>query len=424
MDTIPFHFLMIALDIVLCGFLIFWLIFNFRFVGIGGRDSGVDIYYEVPLSGSDRGDSELLSKGDSLADNFWFRKFIWRLFGVVLGGVICLFGIVFFAVIFRRNFGQCFVEGLTFHVGFYLLFSSVLLFILRSYIVGVILFLFGVIVVVLGVDMLYIEPNNLVYEYYRLESPKARSAFRVVFVADIQTDNIGEYERRTLRMIMDAKPDLIILGGDYLQYYAGTVGVSMLPERFRQLFKEIPLEAELGVYAVAGNVDYSSGEQFSELFKDTTVEPIFSSEMINNLGEEEGKGPIDIKFLSVVDSINGGLGETLLSKSGNFTIVVGHYPNYAIKDYQFSDRAPDLMLAGHTHGGQIYIPFFGALRVKYTHREAVITQEFLRGMKRFKNGGNLLITRGSGMERGWAPRVRFLCKPEISVIDVEPTKKK
>jgi predicted MPP superfamily phosphohydrolase len=80
------------------------------------------------------------------------------------------------------------------------------------------------------------------------------------------------------------------------------------------------------------------------------------------------------------------------------------------------------MLAGHTHGGQIYIPFFGALRTKYTNREALITQEFLRGMKHFKNGGNLLITRGSGMERGWAPRVRFLCKPEISVIDIVPKK--
>jgi predicted MPP superfamily phosphohydrolase len=313
------------------------------------------------------------------------------------------------------------VEGLTFHVGLYLLFSAVLLIIWGGRFVGVVLFFVGLGVFVLGIDMLYVEPVNLVYEYYEIESAKIKSPVRVVFVADIQTDKIDWYERRTLQMIMDAKPDLILLGGDYLQYYTGASGVSTLPERFRQLFLEIPLDAPLGVYAIAGNIDYSSTEQFGELFKDTTVEPVFFSEMIDGLGEEEGKGPIDIRFLSMSDSIEG-VKNAGLSKSGNFTIVVGHYPNYAIKDYQFAEQSPDLMLAGHTHGGQIYIPFFGALRIKYTHREAVISQEFLRGMKHFKNGGNLLITRGSGMERGWAPRVRFLCKPEISVIDIVPKK--
>jgi predicted MPP superfamily phosphohydrolase len=429
MDTIPFHFLMFAFDLILCGFLIFWVVFDFKLRRVDESGFLYDINNFPQVLYRDNSELRPIAERSSIAGGSnlsagrfgVLRRFCWNISGVVLCGILILMCIVFFAVIFRNNFGQCAVEGLTFHVGFYLLFSAVLLFIRKNRIVSAVLFLFGTCVISLGVNMLYIEPNNLVYEFYKIKSSKIKTPVKVVFVADIQTDNIGEYERKTLRMIMEVKPDLIILGGDYLQYYKGTVGISTLPERFRQLLLEIPLEAPLGVYAIAGNVDYSSIEQFSELFKDTTVEPIFFSEMIDGLGEEENKGPIDIRFLSMADSIDG-VREAALSESGNFTIVVGHYPNYAIKDYQFSERAPDLMLAGHTHGGQIYIPLWGALRVKYTNREAIITQEFLRGMKHFKNGSKLLITRGSGMERGWAPRIRFLCKPEISVIEIEPQK--
>ncbi|MDR2172490.1 MAG: metallophosphoesterase [Planctomycetaceae bacterium] len=421
MDTIPFHFLMIAFDLTLYCLLIFWVIFNLKF----RRDAIAEsLYYDDFYSrGAVSGSMNSAGEPVLLRDKLGLSKFSWFLCGVLFCGFLLLLGIVFFAVIFRSNFGQCVVEGLTFHLGFYLLFASVILFIRESYFLGVILFFCGFGVMFLGVDMLYIEPVNLVFEYYKIESPKLKSAVRIVFVADIQTDDIGWYERKTLRMIMEAKPDLILLGGDYLQYYEGTIGVSTLPERFRQLFLEIPLDAPLGAYAIPGNVDYSSPEEFKELFSETTVEPVFFSEMIDGLGVEEDKGPIDIRFLSVADSING-VKRAALSQSGNFTVVVGHYPNYAIKDYQFADQAPDLMLAGHTHGGQIYIPFWGPLRVKYTNRETIITQDFLRGMKNFKNGGKLIITRGSGMERGWAPRIRFLCKPEISVIDVIPSPKK
>jgi predicted MPP superfamily phosphohydrolase len=420
MDTIPFHFLMIALDMISCCFLIFWVVFNFRF---RRANEVADLYYEFPSqhSPSVNPAHNLSQKTESTDKFFWLRKLIWNLSGVMLCCVVLLFGIVFFSVIFRNNFGQCVVEGLMFHVGFFLIFSGVLLFVRSNYFFGVVLFLFGFSGGALGIDMLYIEPYDLVFEYYKIESPKIKSPIRIVFVADIQTDRIDWYERRTLLKIMEAKPDLILLGGDYLQYYEGTFGVGSLPERFRQLFLDIPLEAPLGVYAIAGNIDYASTEQFSELFKDTTVAPVFNSAAIDGLGAEEGKGPIDIRFLSVFDSIDG-VQQAVFSAADNFTVVAGHYPNYAIKDYQFSDKAPDLMLAGHTHGGQIYIPFWGALRVKYTGRETIISQEFLRGMKQFKNGGRLLITRGSGMERGWAPRVRLLCKPEISVIDIEPKK--
>ena len=353
---------------------------------------------------------------------YWPRRdsILWTVGGVVLLSGIGLFGIALFSVIFRMNRGQCAVEGMTYHGSLFLLLAGGFLFYRKRRFPAVLSALCGVFVFGIGFNMLVWEPYSLVVERYSFETPKLTKPLRIVFVADIQTDRIGEYERRTLRMIQEQKPDLILFGGDYLQYYEGTPGVAALPERFRQLFEEAELSAPLGVFAIPGNNDPSSSEEFSKLFAGTMVEPIFFSEIIEDLGSDIELGPIDISFLHVSHSIDG-VGERGLTETGNFQIMIGHYPNFAVRDYMHSERAPDLMLAGHTHGGQIYVPGFGPLRINFTGRDAVTPASMYHGMFAFENGSRLLVTRGTGMERGWAPRVRFLCKPEICVIDINPS---
>ncbi len=376
MDTIPFHFLMFALDIGLLYGLIYW-----PFQRSTGRAIG----------------------------------------GLVFLGGLGLLGIVLFAVLFRTNIGQCVAEGITYHGSVFLLVAAVFLIVRKRRVLAVLSALLGLFVFGLGFDMLVLEPYSLVVENYRIETTKLKKPLRVAFVADIQTDRIGNHERRTIQAIKDLKPaaDLILFGGDYLQYYEGTRGVETLPERFRQLLKDAKLEAPLGVFAICGNLDPAHPEPFGELFAGTGVEPIYFSEIIDNLGIEKGLGPIDLALLRDTDSIDG-VGANGLTDSGNFEIMVGHYPNYAVRDFQHAKRAPDLMLSGHTHGGQIYIPFVGPLRIKYWGRDKVTPASMYRGMFTFENGSHFLVTRGSGMERGWAPRVRFLCKPEVSVIDIVP----
>jgi predicted MPP superfamily phosphohydrolase len=69
-------------------------------------------------------------------------------------------------------------------------------------------------------------------------------------------------------------------------------------------------------------------------------------------------------------------------------------------------------LAGHTHGGQVVLPFIGPLRTatRLPRRYAGDLHDF--------TGTPLHVTRGVGMERDFAPQVRFLCPPEICVLDV------
>jgi predicted MPP superfamily phosphohydrolase len=71
-----------------------------------------------------------------------------------------------------------------------------------------------------------------------------------------------------------------------------------------------------------------------------------------------------------------------------------------------------LVLAGHTHGGQVVIPLFGP-----PVTASRLPRAYAGGLHDFR-GIPLHVSRGVGMERGFAPPVRFLCPPEICVLEL------
>jgi len=72
----------------------------------------------------------------------------------------------------------------------------------------------------------------------------------------------------------------------------------------------------------------------------------------------------------------------------------------------------DLQLSGHTHGGQIRVPFYGAIFTSSTYGKRF-------EMGRYDVEGTVLyVSRGLGMEGSVAPRARFLCPPEIVVVEI------
>ena len=87
----------------------------------------------------------------------------------------------------------------------------------------------------------------------------------------------------------------------------------------------------------------------------------------------------------------------------------------------------DLLLAGHVHGGQVRLPFWGpVLTLTSVPRSwAVGRTDFDGGATAggaWDGGRTLIVSRGIGMERGEAPRLRFLCRPELVVVDLVPPK--
>jgi hypothetical protein len=95
---------------------------------------------------------------------------------------------------------------------------------------------------------------------------------------------------------------------------------------------------------------------------------------------------------------------------GALTVMMYHTPDLAT---QVPIKA-DLLLVGHTHGGQVALPFYGALITLCGEGK-----RFERGM--YDLGGPMMnVNRGIGMEGGHLPRVRFLARPDVSLIEIVP----
>jgi predicted MPP superfamily phosphohydrolase len=230
-------------------------------------------------------------------------------------------------------------------------------------------------------------------------SPKIRRPVRIAVIADFQTDHIGAYERRVVGRVIDEKPDLVLYAGDYLQ--APSARMEELTGEFRNLVERISRETSSSAFAVGGNVD---GWLWTTLFDGLDVTAAAGTETFESNG-------LDITCLSLHDSANPRLRIGRVSNE-RFHIVLGHIPNFALGPVD-----ADLLLAGHTHGGQFRLPLFGPL---VTH--SAIPRGWAAGMTLLPDGGRLVVSRGVGLEREDAPRFRFCCRPEVVIIDLVPEK--
>ena len=437
MDTTPFHLILFALDIFVLGGLFLWL----RFRRPAGSERAVYQFERslyVPAAAPVRRPS-----------------FLWDMSGVALFGG---FGLFCFAVLCRAiqtgfaqrniypfNVGQCIAEGIAVHGTLFLAVVAVLLYRSRRRIIATCFGCSALVLAGIGFNMLYWEPYRLKVEFYEIRTSKVATPVRIVFISDIQTDRIGSHEIDTLKKIQQLNADLIILGGDYLQTFRGE-REERLPEEFRQMFIDHPLEARLGVFAIAGN-NSKPGTSDAELFRDTGIEFAHNTVIHPIPLEDEQDSYIFLVLLSLWHSegdVTERVIEPFYQRQGvnlkdidDFIVMVGHLPNYAVdgyvsprsgrtvSGYRNADWAPDLMLAGHTHGGQVVLPFYGPIfhwfqPELYHEHVRQIPRNMWSGFFPYPNGGHLLITRGTGLERGWAPRIRLFCPPEISVIDIVP----
>ena len=248
---------------------------------------------------------------------------------------------------------------------------------------------------IVAVDAFLIEPHWLEVSHGRIPSTKLKRAVRVAVIADFQTDSIGEYEESVLRRLIAERPDLILLAGDHLQQEGP--GLTPLREAFRKLIRELNVTAPLGIFAVRGNID---PQDWARVFDGLPIVAIEKTRSID-LGE------LRLTALGMQDSFNVNLS---VPPSDRFQLVLGHSPDFALGNVQ-----GDLLVAGHTHGGQVRIPGLGPLII-----ESRIPHSWAAGVTALTGGRTLVVSRGIGMERDTAPRLRFFCRPELVVIDLVP----
>lgn len=226
--------------------------------------------------------------------------------------------------------------------------------------------------------------------------PRGSRPVRIVHVSDIHSDQLPRLERRLPGIIAAQEPDLIVFTGDAINSPAG------LPV-FRRCMTEVARVAP--TFAVRGNWDvYLWGGL--DLFRGTGVRELDGTAV----KVEVGGTPVWVGGVAV--GSEGRIREALAPiPPADLSVFLAHYPDEV---EQVAGRGADLYCAGHTHGGQIALPFYGALAT------------LSRYGKRFEAGLHLVgrthlyVNRGIGMEGGSVPRVRFCSRPEVTVIEFRP----
>ncbi|MCA9250678.1 MAG: metallophosphoesterase [Phycisphaerales bacterium] len=254
----------------------------------------------------------------------------------------------------------------------------------------------------------YVEPFNLKVESCDVVAPRMasdKSHIKIAVLADMQFDEVTAHEHRAVDLAMQANPDLILIPGDVFQ------GVEKQYRVQESAIKSLlaKLEAPGGVYVVSGDCDRLS----------TLTKAIAGSQIQlidNQIKQVEVRGttiavagiPIEYRSSQAKDTL---YKASTIADRTDLTIVLAHRPGISLLPYMPDNI--DLIVAGHTHGGQIQIPGFGP-PVTASPVPKVVAAGGLSEL----NDHLLYVSRGVGCERGHAPRIRFCCPPEVSILTV------
>lgn len=239
----------------------------------------------------------------------------------------------------------------------------------------------------------FVEPfliEEKVIKVFNPDIPKPFNNVRVMFITDIHHDWFFSISRvkNLVRRINAQRPDLILLGGDYVE---GS------PNYIRPCFDALKkLQAPLGVFGVLGNHDHMEGALLTERWMKNAgiIELDNTAFWIKKAGARIRVGGVGYYSQDIEPTLNH-------VKTGDFVILASHNPDYA---EQIKSKKIDVVLGGHNHGGQI--TFFGLWApVIPSH----FGQKFRSGVIQLPNT-KVIVSNGIGT--GFPP-ARFFARPQI-----------
>ncbi|WP_420625013.1 metallophosphoesterase [Candidatus Poriferisodalis sp.] len=259
-----------------------------------------------------------------------------------------------------------------------------------------------------GVYATYVEPFWLRVDAVELAVEGVDEPIRIGVLADLQTTGVGDYERDAVERLLGLGPDVVVLPGDLYQFDA-----DLLDERapqFTQLIERIVDEVPL-VYLVSGNTDTVAGLRRITAGTGARV-------LDNEIDTFELKGvSVSIGGTTLFGDdaaarrMAGRLaGDGQAGVRAGLRILLGHKPD-AI---ELVGATPvDLVVAGHTHGGQVSLPIFGP-PLTLTN----VPRHVAAGGLHELDGTPIYVSTGVGRERGNAPQLRLGVRPSIGIIDL------
>lgn len=246
-----------------------------------------------------------------------------------------------------------------------------------------------------AVDGFFIEPYRVEVTHYDIRGPVA-APLKIAQLTDLHTHGLGRRERFVLKVLAEEKPDIIVITGDTLGNQRGDY------RWCREIFERLrALNPALGVWTVRGNWENDKPLRHERAF--------YRDVGVNFLVNSNAPARADV-WLAGLDDPYSGTARLDLALAGVppgvYTIALYHSPAY------FDQIAGhvNLCLAGHTHGGQVRLPFIKPFWLPKG------CGRFLEGWYE-ENGSRMYVSRGVGMS---VLPIRFLCRPEITFITIHP----
>lgn len=268
----------------------------------------------------------------------------------------------------------------------------------------------------LGFYATHVAPFRLTVDRAALAIPADRGGhdqIRIGVLADIQTARVGAHERAAVDRLLALEPDVILITGDF---YQGPESRRVAEEaELADLLAR--LHAPGGVFAVRGDVDFESGP-LGEL-AGTGIQLLDDEVVRVRAGDRNlliGGTKLDWRSGAAREVYD----ELAAADREAVVILMAHRPDVVL-DLP-ADARVDLAVAGHTHGGQVTLPFVGPLMTMSEVPRAVAAG----GLHEIE-GNAVYVSSGVGMERNQAPQLRFRAPPSIGLIEVgdgpEPPRK-
>jgi len=249
----------------------------------------------------------------------------------------------------------------------------------------------------------FIEPELLTVRYETINTDYLKND--EIKILQFSDTHISEYFdiddlNNAIDKINEENPDIVVFTGDLIDQFNNYENKENIHEIWEILGSiNAPIK-----YAVYGNHDYGGGAE--KVYKEIMEKSGFKL-LIN---EKEELPQYNINFIGMDDSIFGEYEPAVISGNMDkdmYNIVLSHEPDVADRLLEYSI---DLLLAGHSHGGQVNLPFANYL--------PSLGEKYVRGFYDFENFRQTKVYVNIGLGTSTIP-MRFMAAPELTVITLK-----
>ncbi|NFN04225.1 metallophosphoesterase [Clostridium botulinum] len=255
---------------------------------------------------------------------------------------------------------------------------------------------------------IYVEPNLLSVKNIEINNSSNIKNEDTIKIAQISDIHLGEYYaidklEKLVNKVNSQNADIIVFTGDLFDNVSKFEDTSKVAPILKKL------NANIGKYAIYGNHDYGGGAKniYKNVMEDSGFKILVNEQA--NVKLDSGK---TMSILGLDDALLGNpdVEKTARNiKGSNYNLLLLHEPDLSDK---FVSYNIDLILAGHSHGGQVKIPFLGEIVTP------PLAEKYKDGLYNLNTKRNTQLYVNSGIGNTKVP-FRFMNVPEVSIFEIK-----